>query len=88
MSVRNLILVLGLLAPATVTGQSQASFASARNDPGWDAFVRTFDAYADSDRVVGASALVMRNGRIISRHDYGFADRERGQRVNDRTIFH
>jgi CubicO group peptidase (beta-lactamase class C family) len=88
MNLRTLIVVLGVLAPATATAQSQASFASAGNDPGWDAFVRTFDAYADSDRVVGASALVMRNGRIVSRHDYGFADRERGQRVNDRTIFH
>jgi CubicO group peptidase (beta-lactamase class C family) len=88
MSLRALIVVLGLLAPATATAQSQASFASARHDPGWDAFVRTFDAYADSDRVVGASALVMRNGRIVTRHDYGFADRELGQRVNERTIFH
>ena len=55
---------------------------------GWDAFVRVFDAYADSDRVVGASVLVMRNGRTLDRHDYGWADRAARQRVDAHTIFH
>lgn len=55
---------------------------------GWNAFVRLFDAYADSDRVVGASVLVMRDGRTLDRHDYGWADRAARQRVNARTIFH
>ena len=54
----------------------------------WGAFLRLFDAYADSDRVVGASVLVMRAGRVIERHDYGWADRAARQRVDARTIFH
>jgi CubicO group peptidase (beta-lactamase class C family) len=55
---------------------------------GWNAFLRTFDAYADSDRIVGASVLVMRDGRTLDRHDYGWADRGARQRVDARTIFH
>ena len=54
----------------------------------WPELVRLFDAYADSDRVVGASLLVMRGGRILDRHDYGYADRAADQRVDERTLFH
>lgn len=54
----------------------------------WRGFLRLFDAYADSDRIVGASVLVMREGRVIDRHDYGWADRAARQRVDGRTLFH
>jgi CubicO group peptidase (beta-lactamase class C family) len=55
---------------------------------GWPEFTRLLDAYADSDRVVGTSALVMRDGKILARHNYGFADKAAGKRVDDRSIFH
>jgi CubicO group peptidase (beta-lactamase class C family) len=54
----------------------------------WSGFLRLFDAYADSDRVVGASVLVMRDGHVLDRHDYGWADRAAKQRVDGHTIFH
>jgi CubicO group peptidase (beta-lactamase class C family) len=54
----------------------------------WAAFTRTFDGYADSDRVVGASVAVLHDGRVVAHHEHGFADRARGQRVTERTIFH
>ncbi|HET9982772.1 MAG TPA: serine hydrolase domain-containing protein [Longimicrobiales bacterium] len=56
--------------------------------PGWSDFTRRFDAYADSGRIVGASALLVRDGRIAARHHFGFADRARNQRVDDNTLFH
>ncbi len=56
--------------------------------PGWAEFSRAFDAYADSGKVVGGSAVLVQGGRIVARHDYGLADRSRAQPVNDRTIFH
>jgi CubicO group peptidase (beta-lactamase class C family) len=56
--------------------------------PAWPAFVQAFDAYARKDRIVGGSALAIRDGRVLARHDYGFADREAGRRVDERTIFH
>jgi CubicO group peptidase (beta-lactamase class C family) len=37
---------------------------------------------------VGASALVLRNGQVLARHDVGFADRAAGRAVDERTIFH
>lgn len=55
---------------------------------GWAEFARRFDALADSGRVVGASAVLVRDGRIVARHDFGLADRSRGQRVTDRSLFH
>ena len=56
--------------------------------PGWQPFTRAFDAYATGDSVVGASVLMMRDGRVLAHHEYGFADRALGRRVDERTIFH
>ena len=55
---------------------------------GWAAFTRLLDTYADSDKVIGTSALVMRDGKVLARHGYGFADRRGGKRIDDRSIFH
>jgi CubicO group peptidase (beta-lactamase class C family) len=54
----------------------------------WPAFVRAFDAYVEAGRIVGAGALVMRDGRVLARHDVGFADRASGRQVDEDTIFH
>ena len=56
--------------------------------PDWDGFVRLFDASATRDSIVGASIVVTRGGRVVAHHEYGFADRARGRRVDERTIFH
>ena len=57
---------------ATPLGALRAQTGS--TPAGWSSFTRSIDAYADSDRVVGTSALVMRDGKIVARHNYGFAD--------------
>jgi CubicO group peptidase (beta-lactamase class C family) len=75
------------LACATVASAAAQNSSSAA-PPGWSSFTRLFDAYADSDKIVGASALVMRDGRVLARHHYGFADKTQGKRVDDRSIFH
>ena len=54
----------------------------------WLAFTRAVDAYAAEDGIVGASALVLRDGRVIARHDYGWADRDLGQRADTNSIYH
>jgi CubicO group peptidase (beta-lactamase class C family) len=74
----------GIGRPATLAAQQGRASAV----PGWVEFTRAFDAYADSGKVVGGSAVLVRDGRIVARHDYGLADRSRAQPVNDRTIFH
>jgi CubicO group peptidase (beta-lactamase class C family) len=79
-----------LAQPATASVRRSERDTMPRGAPpaGWNAFLRLFDAYADSDRVVGASVLVMRDGHTLDRHDYGWADRAANQRVDARTIFH
>jgi CubicO group peptidase (beta-lactamase class C family) len=65
-----------------------ASVAAAQRPAGWDAFARAFDAYAARDSIVGASVLVLRDGRVAARHDYGWGDRAAGQRTDTNTIYH
>jgi CubicO group peptidase (beta-lactamase class C family) len=86
---RALTLALTSLALSVSTLHAQRATKETVAAPaGWPTFTRLFDSYADSDRVVGASVLVMRSGQTLARHDYGFADRAAGQRVNERTLFH
>jgi CubicO group peptidase (beta-lactamase class C family) len=47
-----------------------------------------FDQYSARDSIVGASLVVLRDGRVIAGHEYGFADKARGKRVDDNSIFH
>ena len=56
--------------------------------PGWSAYVQVFDAYVASDSIVGAATLVMQDGRVLARHEIGYGDRARGERVDSNTIFH
>jgi CubicO group peptidase (beta-lactamase class C family) len=54
----------------------------------WDTFVRHFDAYADSDHVVGAGAVLVHHGRIVAHHEHGLQDRDTREAVTERTIYH
>ena len=74
-----LAIALVLLAPAITLAQAPA---------GWADFTRTFKAYADSDQVVGASVVLMKNGRVVGRYDHGYADRDKKVPVDSQTIFH
>lgn len=55
---------------------------------GWSDYLRAFDGFAVADSVVGASTLVVHDGRILAHHEYGQADRERHEPMTDRTIVH
>lgn len=83
--------VLLLVAAATQPSHAQATTAQAqRAQPpaGWSAFARQFAAYADSDRVVGATVVYLRNGSTVARHDAGFQDKGAGRVVDSLTIHH
>lgn len=54
----------------------------------WTAFDRAFRSFIAADSVVGGSALLVRDGRIIARTDIGLADRGRNQPIDSATIFH
>jgi len=62
--------------------------AAAQVPAAWPAFTRTFQAYVDSDRVVGASVVVMKDGCVVGRYDSGYADRAANVAVDDQAIFH
>jgi CubicO group peptidase (beta-lactamase class C family) len=72
-----------------ITATAQAQRQQAKGGPaGWQAFVQSFDSYAMADSVVGASALIMQDGRVIAHHERGLADRARREPVDERTIYH
>src|SRR5690348_2532241 len=79
---RKVACLLLVLAP-TLAAQHRAAPPA-----GWDAFVRAFDGYAQGDSIVGASVLILKDGRVLARHDYGFGDRAAGQRADSNTIYH
>ena len=62
--------------------------AAAQAPRTWPEFTRAFQAYVDSDKVVGASAVFVRDGRVVARYDAGMQDRTAGVRVDSQTIFH
>jgi CubicO group peptidase (beta-lactamase class C family) len=54
----------------------------------WQRFKDTFGSFVQSDSIVGASILIMRDGRVLDRLDIGLADRTKGVAVDSATIFH
>jgi CubicO group peptidase (beta-lactamase class C family) len=51
-------------------------------------FSEYFDAACQGDGIVGAGYVLVRDGRIVGHHEYGFADREQGIPITPQTIFH
>jgi CubicO group peptidase (beta-lactamase class C family) len=62
--------------------------ASAGAAAGAPTFSEYFDAACQGDGIVGAGYVLVRDGRIVGHHEYGFADREQGIPITPRTIFH
>lgn len=77
------LVAFALLTPAIGIAQ-----APPQASPAWTAFTRTFQAYVDSDHVVGASVVLMKDGRVVGRYDTGDADRAGKVAVDAETIFH
>lgn len=65
-----------------------AAQASAQAPAAWRDFTRLFQAYVDSDQVVGASVVFVRDGRVVSRYDAGMQNRAAGVHVDSQTIYH
>ena len=71
-----------------LAGMALALAVPSQRPATWAAFTRAFDAYAAGDSILGASVLVVRQGRVAAHHEYGFADRALGERVDTATIYH
>ena len=75
--------VLALLASSPVEAQRRPDPA-----PGWSDFTRAFRSFLATDGVVGASALLLRDGHVLAHQEAGYADRDLRQRTDQRTIYH
>lgn len=73
------VLTLLLIGPRLASAQAPAA---------WGEFTKLFQAYTDSDQVVGASVVLMKNGRAIAQYNAGYADRDKRIAVDSQTIFH
>jgi CubicO group peptidase (beta-lactamase class C family) len=76
-----------LVAPWSASA-AQDRPQSGGSPAGWSDFTTAFDAFAAGDSIVGGATLIMRDGRLLAHHEYGQADRGRGEAMTDRAIFH
>src|SRR5580765_8923687 len=76
------------LVRSFVAASLLASPAAAQAPTDWNDFKKIFQSYVDSDKVVGASVVVLKAGKETGRYDTGFADRAANVRVDSQTIFH
>ncbi|MDY6947338.1 MAG: serine hydrolase domain-containing protein [Pseudomonadota bacterium] len=53
----------------------------------WTRYIANFDEYVRATQTVGASTLLVKDGRIAFRHETGMADLERGQRIDANSLF-
>ncbi len=82
---KNLIRLLVLLSLVSL---SLAPRSYAQAPAGWTELVRQFDAYVATDKIVGASILYMKDGKVLSQHDVGYADLAGKRLVDKDTVFH
>ena len=76
------------IVACTAAGAGPAAAQESAAPSGWTAFTGRMDAYVQADDIVGASAVFVRDGRIVARHHVGRADAATGRAVDDSTIFH
>src|SRR5687768_15130467 len=89
MRVRILGLVLALAVAPMAAGQRSAPTPSA-DAVATDRLARidkVFQQYVDDNRVPGAVALVLRDGRPVYERAFGWSDKESGRKMATDTIF-
>jgi CubicO group peptidase (beta-lactamase class C family) len=80
-------LVITVLTVPALNAQRRTTAAPAAV-PGWDAFAQAFQSHVTGNSTAGASAVLVRDGQVIRHIEYGLADVDSGQKVNERTIYH
>jgi len=67
---------------------AQARAGTPAPPPRWAAFTAALDDYARADSVVGASVLVLRDGRVLAHHEYGVGDRDSRRPPDAGAVYH
>jgi CubicO group peptidase (beta-lactamase class C family) len=81
-------LVIAVVAARPAAAQQRSPNHPAGAQPDWSGYVQAFNGFVAADSVVGAATLLLRDGRVVARHETGYGDRAMGQRVDSNTIFH
>src|SRR5437016_8864703 len=82
------LLVLAASAPGQPKFSSPASASQAALDPQRAARIdQLLQRYVDENRIAGAVALVLRDGKPVYERAVGWADKEAGRRMTPSTIF-
>src|SRR5437016_11115448 len=82
------LLVLAASAPGQPKFSSPASASQAALDPQRAARIdQLLQRYVDENRIAGAVALVLRDGKPFYERAVGWSDREAGRRMTSDTIF-
>lgn len=78
-----------MLASLAVTAATTAALAAQSGAPaGWRAVVDGYRAAIQRAGVHGSSLLLVRDGRVVARHNEGVRDADRALPVTDDTIYH
>lgn len=80
--------LLPLLVGAVGALPAQRTVPPATPPTAWAPFVAHLRDYVAADRVVGAGAVVIRDGRIVARVNLGAQDQAAGRAATDSTIYH
>src|SRR5262245_28760629 len=87
---RFLTVALALLAPTSLPAQASPAAPVAPSGFAADRLRRIdrfLQQYVDSGQIGGSVALVLRGGRVVSRHAVGWLDRESGRRMTPSALF-
>ena len=79
-----LVAVMAGLLPCISQGRPPPSPAP----PNWRAYSQSLDALAAADGIVGGGIVLVKNGRMIAHHEFGYADRDHGVATSLQTIYH
>jgi CubicO group peptidase (beta-lactamase class C family) len=83
-----IVLVAALIAQAAVlAGQMSAPSSAALSTERLARIDRLLQQYVDENRLAGAVALVLRDGRPIYERAFGWSDKEAGRKMTVDTIF-
>jgi CubicO group peptidase (beta-lactamase class C family) len=55
---------------------SEARPPAAPSPAKWSAYSQSFHAFAAADGIVGAGIVLVKDGRLVAHHEFGYADRE------------
>lgn len=72
-----------LLTPASLAGQQPPGFQAA-----WDAVVGDHRRANEASGIVGASFLLVDDGKVVGRDHWGMADLAEGRPVDEATLYH